>query len=91
MSRLSRKNRTNYECDIKSSGGVTDLFDNMIKSLWRIDDEEYDFIIERMTDSEMDLFLKENPTFAEKRKMIILVERLLDLSEFRDKQINKII
>jgi hypothetical protein len=91
MSRLSRKNRTNSECGIKSSGGITDLFDNMVKSLWRIDDEEYDFIIERMTDSEMDLFLKESPTFAEKRKMIILVERLLNLSEYREEQINKII
>ncbi len=91
MSRLSRKNRTNSECGIKSSGGITDLFDNMVKSLWRIDDEEYDFIIERMTDSEMDLFLKENPTFAERRKMIILVERLLNLSEYREEQINKII
>ena len=37
------------------------------------------------------LFLKENPTFAEKRKMIILVERLLNLSEYREEQINKII
>lgn len=91
MSRLSRKNRTNRECDIKSSGWITDLLDNVVKETWRINDQEYDFILERMTDSEMDLFLKENPTFAEKRKMIILVERLLDLSEYREEQINKIL
>jgi hypothetical protein len=44
-----------------------------------------------MTDEEMDLFLTEKPTFEEKRKMIILVERLLNLSEYRDSQIKKII
>jgi predicted house-cleaning noncanonical NTP pyrophosphatase (MazG superfamily) len=91
MSRLSRKNRTNSECGIKTSGGITDLFDNVIKSAWRIDDEEYESILEKMTDEEMGLFLTEKPTFEEKRKMIILVERLLNLSEYRDSQIKKII
>ena len=81
MSRFLRKNRTNSECGIKTSGGVTDLFDNTIKSVWRINDQEYDSILEKMTDEEMDLFIKENPTFYEKRKIIILVERLLNLSE----------
>ena len=89
--RLLRKNRTNSECGIKTSGGVTDLFDNTIKSVWRINDQEYDSILEKMTDEEMDLFIKENPTFYEKRKMIILVERLLNLSEYREDRINKII
>jgi hypothetical protein len=91
MSRLSRKNRTNSECGIKTSGGVTDLFDNTIKTVWRINDQEYDSILEKMTDEEMDLFIKENPTFYEKRKMIILVERLLNLSEYREDRINEII
>lgn len=91
MSRLSRRNRTNFECGIKSSGGITDLFDNLIKTTWRITDREYDDILEKMTDEEMDLFIKENPTFNEKRKMIILVERLLDVSEHRDNQIKKIL
>ena len=44
-----------------------------------------------MTDEEMDLFIKEVPTFQEKRKMIILVERLLNLSEYREERINEII
>lgn len=91
MSRLSRRNRTGEDCGIKSSGGITDLFDNSIKSIWRINDSEYDSILEKMTDTEMDLFLTNNPTFTEKKKMIILVERLLDLSEYREEQINKII
>jgi predicted house-cleaning noncanonical NTP pyrophosphatase (MazG superfamily) len=91
MSRLLRRYRTNKECRIKTSGGLTDLFDNLIKSTWRLTDEEFDNILEKMTDEEMDLFLTEKPTFEEKRKMIILVERLLNLSEYRDSQIKKII
>jgi hypothetical protein len=39
----------------------------------------------------MSLFLTEKPTFEEKRRMIILVERLLSLSEYRDEQIKKIL
>jgi hypothetical protein len=91
MSRLSRRNRTNSYCGIKTSGGLTDLFDNVIKSAWRITDKEYDSILEKMTDEEMSLFLTEKPTFEEKRRMIILVERLLSLSEYRDDQIKKIL
>ncbi len=91
MSRLLRRNRTNKECGIKTSGGLTDLFDNIIKSTWRITDQEYDSILEKMTDEEMDLFLTEKPSFGDMRKMIILVERLLSLSEYRDEQIKKIL
>jgi predicted house-cleaning noncanonical NTP pyrophosphatase (MazG superfamily) len=91
MSRLLRRYRANKECGIKTSGGLTDLFDNVIKSAWRLTDEEFDSILEKMTDEEMDLFLTEKPTFEEKKKMIILVERLLNLSEYRDSQIKKII
>ena len=43
MSRISRKNRT--DLGLKSSGGVFDLFDNVIKEVWRVNDEESDFII----------------------------------------------
>ena len=48
-------------------------------------------LIKKMTDEEMSLFLTEKPTFEEKRRMIILVERLLSLSEYRDEQIKKIL
>lgn len=95
MSRLSRKNRTNSELGIKNKGAITDLIDNAIKSTWRINDKEYDFLLDRMTDEEMhnfiDIVQSESSTFSEKKKMIILVERLLDLSEYREEQINKII
>ena len=91
MSRLLRKNRTNSECDIKTSGGITDLFDNTIKSVWRINDQEYDSILEKMTDEEMDLFIKEVPTFQEKRKLLLLIEKYISPKDFRNDQIDRII
>ena len=91
MSRLSRKNRTNSECNIINSGGITDLFDNTIKSIWRINDSEYDFILDKMTDTEMELFISENPTFTQKRQMLRLVERLLDLPNYRQEKIKNIL
>lgn len=91
MSRLSRKNRTNSECNIRNSGGITDLFDNTIKSIWRINDSEYDFILDKMTDTEMELFVSENPTFTQKRQMLRLVERLLDLPNYRQEKIKNIL
>jgi len=91
MSRLSRKNRTNSECNIRNSGGITDLFDNTIKSIWRINDSEYDFILDKMTDTEMELFISENPTFTQKRQMLRLVERLLDLPNYRQEKIKNIL
>lgn len=91
MSRLSRKNRTNTDCNIRNSGGITDLFDNTIKSIWRINDTEYDFILDKMTDTEMELFISEKPTFTQKRQMLRLVERLLDLPNYRQEKIKKIL
>ena len=91
MSRLSRKNRTNTDCNIRNSGGITDLFDNTIKSIWRINDTEYDFILDKMTDTEMELFISEKPTFTQKRQMLRLVERLLDLPNYRQEKIKNIL
>lgn len=91
MSRLSRKNRTNSDCNIRNTGGITDLFDNTIKSIWRINDSEYDFILDKMTDTEMELFISEKPTFTQKRQMLRLVERLLDLPNYRQEKIKNIL
>lgn len=91
MSRLSRKNRTNSDCNIRNTGGITDLFDNTIKSIWRINDTEYDLILDKMTDTEMELFISEKPTFTQKRQMLRLVERLLDLPNYRQEKIKNIL
>lgn len=77
MSRLSRKNRTEEDLGIKSSGGIFDLFDNEVKGVFRITDEEYDFIAEHIKDEEKDIIFKDNLTFSEKRQCLIIVDKYL--------------
>lgn len=56
------------------SGGLTDLFDGAIYTLYNITSDELDVICENATDDELDLFVSSmgtidtNPTFSEKRK-----------------------
>jgi hypothetical protein len=68
MSRLSRRNRTNSDCGIKTSGWITDLIDNTFKSMWYITDQEYDMILNKMTDDEMSLFFDRKTYIYRKKK-----------------------
>lgn len=77
MSRLSRKNRTCEDLGIKSSGGMLDLFDNAIKETFRINDDEFDYIAERLSEDEMDIVFKEDQSFNEKRQCILIVEKYI--------------
>lgn len=76
MSRLKRKNRKDIE--FKNAGGLLDLFDNQIKATFRIDDKEFDYLAEVMSDEEISLFINENPTFTEKRQLLIMIEKYLN-------------
>lgn len=76
MSREKRKLRTDIV--FKGCGGITDAFDDAIKSTWFINDEEYDYISENATDGELDLFLGGNGKFSDKKKAIATVDRLID-------------
>lgn len=60
ISRCKRRNRTYGELNIRGKGGIFDLMDNLFKSKLRINDEEYDFILEEIDDdmSKMDLMIK---------------------------------
>ena len=64
------------EVDIKGSGRVTDLVDDMIKQAYNITDEEYDFIAGETSDEDLNVFLdglgdfKTPPTFTEKRRAL---------------------
>ena len=91
MSRFKRKQRDYTLLKIKSKGGLPDLFDNVIKELWYITDYEYDLILEKMSDEEMDLFLTENPTFTQKRYLLNLVDKYIDLQEYRDSQLSRLV
>ena len=60
--------------DIPLSGGLTDLFDGAIYTLYNITSDELDVICENATDDELDLFVSSmgtidsSSTFSEKRK-----------------------
>ena len=76
MSRISRKNRTDLA--LKTSGGVFDLFDNTIKEVWSVNDEEYDFIIEDATDEELGLLINEEPTITEIKRTLLFIDSKLE-------------
>ena len=75
--RSKRKNRTDIK--YKGAGGIPDLLDNLFKSVYYINDEEYDYICENMSDKEMDLFAAiETATFSEKRQALLLVDKYIE-------------
>jgi hypothetical protein len=87
MSRLSRKNR---QLEL-NGGGLLDLMDNYIKKLWRIDDIELDRIFEKMSDEDLEFFIKDGYTFEEKRLLLVLIEKYISPEDFRNQQINRLI
>jgi hypothetical protein len=78
ISRLARKNRTDEELGILSSGGLFDLFDNEIKLSYRLNDDEFDYLAENMSDEDMGLFTNDNKIYDQKRKVIKLLEKYLE-------------
>jgi hypothetical protein len=61
------------EIETKNSGGIFDMFDNMLKLAFNITDEEYDYIVENCSDEEIGKLVAafgkmDTPsTFAERR------------------------
>ena len=76
-SRCKRKFRPYENLKIKSSGGVLDLFDNVIKEVYRITDDEYDYLAENLTDGEMSYFVSEKLSFGEKKECLRIVQNHL--------------
>ena len=70
---------------LKGSGGITDIFDDAVKQLFNITDDEYDFICENATDDDLDLFLgglgglDRESTFTEKRNALEVRNKYLTL------------
>lgn len=77
VSRCKRKKRPYDELKIKSSGGLSDLFDNVMKEAYRITDDEYDYLADNLTDDEVGYFINENLTFGDKKECLRIVERHL--------------
>ena len=75
--------RPEVQACIVETRGIHDLFDNLIKVLFNITDEEYDFIAEHSTDHELDVFVTAlgtdmmASTFGERRKAIELRDKML--------------
>jgi hypothetical protein len=76
--------RPEVEACIVNGGGMQDMFDNVIKVLFNITDDEYDFIAENASDEEINVFLtalgslENESTFAERRRALELRNKLLD-------------
>ena len=78
MSRINRKNWTNKDIGYLNKGGVFDMFDNLIKSNLRINDDELDFICINATDDELGLITIEKPKFSEKKQIINLLNKYIN-------------
>ena len=69
---------------LKSSGGLDVVFDNVVKQLFNITDDEYNFICENATDEDLNTFLtalgglETDPTFTEKRRGLEVRNKYLE-------------
>ena len=77
VSRCKRKFRPYKDLKIKSSGGMLDLFDNVIKEVYRITDDEYDYLAENLSDGEMSYFVSEKLSFGDKRECLRILQNHL--------------
>lgn len=84
MTRMERNKRTYGDIGYKSSGGMTDLFDNVLKLAYRLNDQEYDTFCEKASDEEISLLLTEDPTFAEKREILKILQKYVTISNGGD-------
>lgn len=74
--RLERKNRTDIV--FKGSGGLTDAFDDAFKYLWRINDEEFDYISETLTDEEIQLIVSDFETISDIKIALNIINNCLN-------------
>jgi len=76
MTRLERRNRTDIEY-ASGTMGLLDLFDDAIKSTWRINDDEYDYICEFADDVDC-LILEGELSISQVKSKIKEVNELLE-------------
>ncbi len=74
--RLQRRNRTDIH--FKEHGGITDLFDNSMKEVWRINDDEYDYLCEHTSDLNCTLFLDEKMSISQLKSKIKEVNSIIE-------------
>lgn len=54
---------------------LEDTFHLAIMHYLRLTDEEYDLLLSKVTDEQSDMLTNENPTFAEKREIINILNK----------------
>lgn len=57
--------------------GIFDLFDDVMKGAFNLNDEEYDYICEHATDEEIGILIIEKPIFSQRRQMIAIRNKYL--------------
>ena len=77
VSRCKRKFRPYEYLKIKQRGGMFDLFDNAVKEVYRITDNEYDYLAENLSDREMLYFISEKLSFSDKKECLRIVQNHL--------------
>ena len=96
MTRFERKWRKDIKLAINTpvvKHGITDLMDDYFKTLWRINDQEYDYIVEVATDAEMDaIMIGESSSISDMKIAIRLVNTMVDnfINRVREDRENKL-
>jgi len=75
MTRFERKNRADIK--YKGCGGINDAMDDMIKELWRINDDEYNYLCEYLTDEELETIIPKFKNISEIKKAISIVNDVI--------------
>ena len=76
MTRLERKNRK--DIIYKGYGGLTDAFDDAFKNLWRINDEEYDYLCETLSNEDLSAITPEFKTISEIKRALIITNNSIN-------------
>lgn len=75
MSRFLRKKRTDIE--FNESGSLVEVFNNSLKEVWLINDEELDYVFDKATDEELDLIVSEELSISFAKEALMLIDRFV--------------
>lgn len=72
VTRLSRRNRTYSDIGYKTEAVGFDIIDNTFKEIYRLKDDEYDFICEHATDEDIEILVgvKDKYSFSDRKKIL---------------------
>ena len=79
MTRFKRKNRTDIV--YIACRGITDAFDNMFKELWRINDDELDYLCKTLTDEALSDIIPDFKSITQIKNAINIVNTALSKNE----------